>query len=216
MIPLSYLVNRVLLLVNETNPQEKLEALGEHPVSLENTVRELLSDAVAFVQQNKSYGTINPSVYTPDASSVVDNGDGSGTILLPSDFVVLIKLQMEGWERPCRGACPQGSPLALAQSNVNTRAGVSKPVCVEDVDDEGRRVLLLYSLPAGSSPVVKSFVYEKEFDAQEGLATSFSNPLLWAVLYQCAGLLYNVYEKRESANAFMALAQMWCNKVKGI
>ena len=213
MIPLSYLVGRVLLLVNEMNPQQGLAALGEHPVTLKNTVSELMCDAVLFVQQNKRFGVLNPGVYKPDASQIADNGDGSGTIMLPSDFVALVKLQLEGWERPCRVLYPQATPIAMAQGNVETRAGASKPVCVEDVDDEGRSVVAYYSLPKGVAPVVKSFVYEKEFDPQTGLATTQSNPLLWAVLYQCAGLLYNVYEKRESANAFMALAQVWCNKI---
>lgn len=214
MIPLSYLVDKVLVLVNEINPQLPLFEVGEYPRSIKDTISELMSDAVFFVQQNKSYGMLNAGVYNPEPSHVTDNGDGTGSIVLPDDFVSLVKLQMEGWERPCVVTYPSLSPVAVAQHNINTRAGVSKPVCVEDVDSKGRPVLVYYSLPDGSLPVVKVFVYEKEFNPQEGLSTSFNNPLLWAVVYQCAGLLYNVFERRESASAFMALAQSWCKKAE--
>jgi hypothetical protein len=104
--------------------------------------------------------------------------------------------------------------VALAQSNKYTRGGCCKPVCVEGVDAQGKREARYYSLPAGREPVVENFVYEAAFNASEGLLCEPENPLVWAVVYQCAGLLYNVFERREAANAFMALAASWCENGK--
>lgn len=214
MIPLFLLVDKVRLLINEPGADIALSALSEDTRHLNDTIEGLMGDAVMFVQHNKNYGALNPEVYEPAAEALKNNGDGTGEVLLPADFVSLLQFQLEGWERPCTFLYTAGSPVALAQSNVNSRAGVCKPVCVEGLNSEGTPVLCYYSLPPSAVPVVKSFVYEALFDAQKGLNCELSNPLAQAVIYQCAGLLYNMFERRESANAFMSLAMMWCNKGK--
>ena len=61
---------------------------------------------------------------------------------------------------------------------------------------------------------MNSFVYEAAFDENKGLNSELSNPLVQAVLYQCVALLYNMFERRDSANAFMSLAMSLCNKEK--
>lgn len=212
MIPTSYLVERVRLLINEPQEELSLTALSEETRKLSDTIALLLHDAVFFVQHHKTYGALNPAVYVP--ATVKSNGDGTGEILLPTDFVSLLHLQMRGWHRPCTQLLPANSPQALAQGNENTRAGACKPVCVEGVNAAGKPVACYYSLPLATEPVVESFVYEAVFDEKKGLNTEPSNPLVQAVLYQCVALLYNVFEKRDTANAFMSLAVAWCNKGK--
>ena len=210
MTPTSYLVEKVRLLINEPEEELSLTALSEDTRRLGDTITRLLHDAVFFIQHHKTYGALNPAVYAP--ATVKNYGDGTGEILLPADFVSLLHLQMTGWHRPCTQLLPADSPLALAQSNVNTRAGVCKPVCVEGVNAAGKPVARYYSLPLDTQPVVESFVYEAVFDEKKGLNSEPSNPLVQAVLYQCVALLYNVFEKRDTANAFMSLAMAWCNK----
>ena len=212
MITTDELVKKVRLLVNEPDNDATLNLLSEDTRSIDCTIKGLLGDAVLFVQQHKDRGAVNPKGYEPATSSLTDNGDGTGEILLPADFVDLLQLQLEGWERACTQLFPALSPVALAQSNVNTRGGCSRPVCVEGVNADGCPVLRYYSLPAGTAPVVQSFVYEASFDEAKGLNIRPSNPLVQAVVYECAALLYNVFEKSAAANAFMALALSWCKK----
>lgn len=210
MITTEYLTDKVRVLVNEPADESGIFLLSEETRRLDDTIAALLGDAVSFVQQNKVSGMLNPMAFQPDTSAVVDNGDGTGYIVLPEDFVALAELKMEGWERSCTFMYPPLSSVAEAQSNANTRGGCCKPVCVEGLDAVGNRVACYYSLPADTKPVVKKFVYEAVFDPEKGLATNSANPLLWAVVYRCTGLLYNVFERRDAADVFMTLARSWC------
>lgn len=212
MIAVSVLAEKVRLLINEPADDVALSVLSEDTRKLGDTINALLHDAVFFVQHNKKSGALNPAVYSPAASAIKNNGDGTGEIVLPNDFVSLVQLQMNGWERACTELYSADSAVALAQSNVNTRGGVCKPVCVERVDSSGKPVVCYYSLPKATTPVVKNFVYEALFNEAKGLNCELSNPLVQAVVYQCAALLYNVFERFDAANAFMALAISWCNK----
>ena len=210
MIPTQYLIEKVLAILNEPYHENSITLLSEDTRSLHDTILELLPDAVLFVQNNKVYGTLNPKVYNVPEGAITDNGDGSGSVLLPSDFVNLLEMRLDGWERPCTVLAPSGSPIALAQGNIYTRGGCSKPVCVDAVNSAGARVVEYYSLPKGKSPVVKNFVYEALYEPQAGLSCNDGNPLVCAVAYQCAGLLYNVFERANAAASFMALALSMC------
>lgn len=214
MIATQELVERVLVLLNEPCVEPSITLLSEDTRALSDTVRGLLPDAVLFVQNNKVSGVLNPKVYAVPAASMTNNGDGSGAILLPDDFVNLVELRLDGWERSCRVLQAEGSPVAMAQSNRYTRGGCCKPVCVEGVNNMGKRVVNYYSLPAEKEPVVLRFVYEAAFDPEAGLSCDPENTLVKAVVYECAALLYNVFERRDAGNAFMALAISWCKNGK--
>lgn len=214
MITTQELIDKVAFLVNEPGNDSAITLLSEDTRSLSDTIYELLPDAVMSVQNSKHSGTLNPKIYTVGEGSVTDNGDGSVTVVLPNDFVNLIELRFKGWERPCTTVEPPASPLAHAQSNVHTRGGCCKPVCVEGVNNAGARVVNCYSLPTGVAPAMESFVYEALFDPREGLSCPQWGPLVWAVVYQCAALLYNVFEKYNAANSFMAIAASWCKNGK--
>ncbi len=214
MITTQELVDKVLMLLNEPGVEPSITLLSEDTCALSDTVQQLLPDAVLFVQNNKAFGALNPKACSVAPSQITEHGDGSGVIELPDDFVALVELHLDGWERSCTFLQPQGSALALAQGNKYTRAGRCKPVCVDGVNAQGKRVVNYYSLPVDKNVVVDKFVYEAVFNPQEGLSCEQGNPLVWAVVYQCAGLVYNVFERRDSANAFMALAVAWCKNGK--
>ncbi len=214
MITADFIIDKVRLLINETTGEEALAQLSEDTRSIDVTIAGLVGDAVLFVQQNKSCGALNPKSCAADKIAVTARGDGGGEIVLPDDFVSLLSLQMKGWMRPCTQLVPAGMPLAAAQGNVLTRGGCSKPVCVEGFSADGAPVLRFYSLPEGEMPLVEHFVYEAAYDAKVGINCPPSNPLLTAVAYECAALLYNVFENSAAANAFMALALSWCGKLR--
>lgn len=214
MITTQELIDKVAFLVNEPGNDSAITLLSEDTRSLSDTIYELLPDAVMSVQNSKHCGVLNPKIHTATDSEITDNGEGCVTVVLPNDFVSLIELRFKGWARPCTTVEPPASPLALAQSNANTRGGCCKPVCVEGVNSAGLRVVNCYSLPPGVAPVVENFVYEALFDPQAGLSCRQWGPLVWAVVYQCAALLYNVFEKYDAANSFMAIAASWCKNGK--
>ena len=210
MIATQKLIEQVLMLVNEPIPEINTTLLSEDTRHLSVTIHDLLGDAVLFVQNNKVYGAINPKVYDVPQIAITDNGDGSGAIVVPADFVNLVELQLDGWARSCTRLEPSASPLALAQGNIYTRGGCCKPVCVDGVNNAGERVIDYYSLPKEKTPAVKKFIYEAVFEPQAGLSCAEGNPLVPAVAYQCTSLLYNVFDRRDAAEAFMTLALSCC------
>ena len=210
MITAEELHNKVRQLINESDDVDMVTLLSEDTRSLDEHISSLMPDAVLFIQKNKGWGNVNPKYATVSQDKIYVDENGCGTMELPADFVMLISLDIEGWQRPCTLLYPPTSATAFAQHNPHTRAGCFKPVCVEDISSEGKRRLCFYSLPAGVSPVVKKFVYEARYNPQEGLAGD-DNALHNAVAYQCVAFLFGMFERGDNAVYFSKLAVAFCN-----
>ncbi len=213
MIATDELVRRVRRLINESEEDTQLSLLSVDTRSINPLIKGLLPQAVAFVQKNKAAGVgcVNVRSLAPDEAEIVSRDSGCGTLLLPADFVELVSLQLVGWQRPCVTLYSQNSPEALAQGNVYTRAGEFRPVCVDGVSATGERTVWLY--PAGDNSLLKHFVYEADFDIDDGLV-GCESVLADAVAYYCVALLYSVFERQDVANTFISMATALCNKKK--
>ena len=205
------LVKRVRRLVNETENDMALSLVSSALPSLDDNIVALLPQAVSMVQKHKK--RVGEPVNVKNMSSaiinVADNGDGGGCIPLPDDFVGPVAVQLEGWNRVVTTVHDDASPEALRQKSEYTRAGCCKPVCVESVNAAGERVLLLYPLPSGEVKM-KLFSYEAAF-SPEGGELRCSASMADAVVYMCAALLYNMFERYDAANVFMSMAVALCN-----
>lgn len=212
MIATDELVKRVRRLLNEAEEDTELALLSEDTRSINEHIVRLLPQAVALVQKNKAadVGNVNPRSVDAKETVVADCGNGTGVLILPADFYMLVSLQLAGWKRPCRRLSGAGSGEALAQHSKYTRAGVCRPVCVESVTAAGERAVLLSPLPADGGSEIAHFVYEATFNADEGLVGG-DVVLADAVAYYCAALLYGVFERQDQANAFLSLATLLCN-----
>ena len=211
MMDIDAIVKKVRCLVNEAESDADVTLLTSDLRHIDDNIKALLPQAVAMVQKLKTpeCGPVNVKSFSPVPVAVTDNGDGGGSLLLPDGFVGLVAAQLDGWERPATVAFPGGSPEAVRQKSAYTRAGLCKPVCVLDVNSGGQRVLLFYPL-VGSQGTLKSFVYEAALDLVEGgLACCAS--MADAVAYECAALLYNMFERYDAANSFFSLASALCN-----
>lgn len=208
MIAAAELVSRVRCLLNEAEPDEQLSLLSEDTRSIDKHILALLPQAVAITQRNKGYGAGCVNARNA-ALQAVEDGNGGVKLSLPADFVSLVSLQLSGWNSPCVSLSPQGSAEAAAQKSEFTRAGVFRPVAIEGVDEQGSRIALLYPLPGDDAPSLEHFVYEAEFNAADGLRAC-SGQMADAVVYNCAALLYNVFERPDAANTFLSLAMALC------
>lgn len=213
MITAAELCKKVRQLVNEAENDAAVTLLSVDTRSLDEHIAALMPDAVLLVQRNKGWGCVNPKSYDVPTENIGVNDDGTGFFCLPDDFVSLVALHLDGWERPCTFLYPAASAVAMAQHNVNTRAGSSKPVCVEGVSATGERLLCYYSLPQGKAPVVETFVYEASYDPSQGLLGSDVS-LHKAVAYQCAALLFGLFERGDAAAYYSHLAAAFCNNVE--
>lgn len=212
MIATADIVGRVRRLLNEAESDERLSLLSEDTRSIDLHILALLPQAVALTQKNKGDGCGCVNARSADCASVrvADGGNGSALLELPADFVSLVSLQLEGWRRPCTEQHAQSSTVAVAQCNADTRAGVCRPVAVEGTGADGARVLMLYPAVHAGAPALGHFVYEAEFNADDGL-DGCSGQLADAVAYNCAALLYSVFERPDAANMFLSLAMALCN-----
>lgn len=80
-------------------------------------------------------------------NDIVSNGDGSGYVVLPEDFLRLFSFSMEGWKKRVINAIPEESEMYLLQKNPVTRGGENFPVCAV-VRRDGNLALEWYSVPA--------------------------------------------------------------------
>lgn len=199
---------KVRQIINEMHDDSAVTLLSDDTRSIDEHITALLPDAVLWIQRNKGWGSLNPKRATD--VTVKDNGDGTGEIILPTDFVKLISLQMEGWHTACTQMFPSESAVAVAQRNPYTRAGCYRPVCVESYNADGRVVMIYYSLPKESVPQLKELLYEACYNPDEGLA-GCDTALHKAVAYQCAAMLFNIFERRDCASSLMGIAAAYCN-----
>ena len=211
MITTDELVKKVRLLINEAEEDESISLLTEDARSLDKSIRMLLPQSVSVIQSAKMPGKrVNVRSVQPSSVIIKENGDGAGCISLPSDFVSLVQLGVKGWERPCSLLYPALSQQAVWQKNKCTRAGKSRPVCVEGVDFAGNRVAELYPLP--ETALLEALVYEASFNPNEGL-DGYDEGMDDAVAYLCAALLYNMFEKYDAAKMFHSYAMALCGSV---
>lgn len=212
MIATSDIVSKVRRLLNEAESDEQLTLLSEDTRSMDDHIVALLPQAVALTQRNKGSGAgcVNARHVDPDLACLSAGSDGCAVIALPRDFYAVVSVQLNGWRQPCTELVQPGSTVAIAQSNEHTRTGTCRPVAVECMAADGSRVAKLYPLPGSGVPRLDHFVYEAEFNAADGL-DGCSRQLADAVAYNCAALLYNVFERPDAANMFLSLASALCN-----
>ncbi len=206
----SELVEKVRQTINEADDDSAVTLLTPDRRSFDDNIKRLLPRAVAFVQKNKqAMARVNVKAATPSAVPVVGSGDGAGYIVLPADFVSPVSLSIVGWKQPCTKFYSTRSHRALLQRGKDTRAGFFRPVCVEDVMPDGVRCVRLYPLPQGSAAVVENFVYEATYNAAEGLGICDA-AMADAVVYECAALLYTMFERFDTANMYHSIALSLC------
>lgn len=207
----SELVNKVKLVINEAGDDSDVSLLSADTRSLDDTIAELLPRAVMFVQKNKvaGAGRVNTKAAVPSLLTITADGEGGGMLPLPLDFVALVSLQLEGWHTPVYNLYAHDSREAAWQRNEYTRAGCHRPVCVETFTQGGERCAQLFPLPSGDAAKPLHFVYEAAFNAADGL-NGYDEWMADAVVYQCASLLYTMFERYDAANSMLALALAAC------
>ena len=210
MIDTEELVRRVRVVINEAADDGDVSLLSVDTRSLNDTILELLPQAVTFIQRNKEdgVGCVNAKSARISTLNLAPNS-GGGIMALPDDFEELVSLQLEKWQAPVHVVHAHDSREAAWQQNEYTRAGYSRPVCIETFTPGGIRCLLLYPFVQGDPSNTGNLLYESCFDEGDGLNCQ-SNAIADAVVYKCASLLYTVFERYDVANSMLALALAAC------
>lgn len=205
------LLKKVRLVINEAASDDNVSLLSVDTRQLDESIMELLPRAVSFIQKNK--GAANGRVNTKSVPSgdIEVNADESGTglLLLPDDFVQIVSLELAGWRLPVHHLYSHDSREAAWQQNEYTRAGCCRPVCIESFTPQGERCAKLFPLPDGDSAKPLHFIYEAAFNAADGLV-GYDGCMVDAVVYECASLLYTMFERYDAANAMLSQALAAC------
>ena len=204
------LVKMVRQVINETDDDAGVSLLTPDRLSFDENILVLLPRAVAFVQQCKPAASrVNVKSLPGSSVTVVASGDGTGCVVLPDDFVAPVSVSLVGWKRPCTRFYARDSHRALLQQNRTAAAGNCRPVCIDDINASGVRCVRLSPVPVEETAVVDKFVYEAVFNPDEGLGL-YDAAMVDAVVYECAALLYTMFERHDTANSYHSLALARC------
>lgn len=204
MISQEDIVSKVRSIMNEIGEDANTSLLEEDTIKIDEYIKSCIPEAVALVIQNSPNRCVNPK--SSSSPSVTNNNDGTGSIVLPDDFISLIAFKMNGWKRIVSKAFDMDSEVYKAQGNPATRAGKFKPVCILAYNDSGKRTLEYYSIGSGETPRVEMFVYEAKYKEGDNLNMDEGNPLFGAVCYMCASLVYSIFENPNTAKEMQTTA----------
>lgn len=159
-------------------------------------------DSVIWSQVNELLH-IAPTRYVPVAElkegcTPIANSDGSGSIVLPSNAIRPVLLQMTGWYLPVNNFIDVQDPLYPLQFNEHTRGTVSRPIAVLRAGEESSLVIEYYSLPKGvASHSIASLMCVIDYPATEDF--DFHPLMVDALCYRCAAAVYEIMGNRVMA-----------------
>ena len=143
-----------------------------------------------------------------------DGHKGTGCLLLPEDFYVLVIFQMRGWQKPVLEALEETDEVAAVQANEYVRGNKVFPVCTlcdyapvyEGMPaSDGRRMLKYYSVERNRAHHIDYGRYIALPEDPAAVADGFEmrlNELLYDPLgWIHAGMVFTVFEKYDQAKA---------------
>ncbi len=126
------LIGTVKLKIDELQPQkEGVQFIDISSTNISNVldlyINGLLDEAAKHILQIAPRHVIIP---TDGSSSVpVDNGDGTGYIILPDDYIRWVSFKMNTWLQEVTEPILTTDPMYKRQKYTYTRGGLAKPVC---------------------------------------------------------------------------------------
>lgn len=196
----------VRIAIDQNMTSEQLIATDDiETLSLEEIIRSKIVEAVRRVE------TAAPVQFLEEghdfSSGIYWNGDGSGWVLLPDDFMRLIAFRMSDWERTVYEAISVDDPLYAKQSSryKGIRGNVQKPVCAIVNRAEGK-ALEFYACKDNIAMIVRAgYVPYPHIDKDDGI--DISEKCYTAVVYTVAALVLTTYGEADKASAMTDLAK---------
>lgn len=144
---------------------------------------------------HKLYAT---TVSNPTSSN---NGDGTGTITVPVDFLRLHTLKMTEWSKPVHIAISIDHPLYRNQLNKYTRGHKDKPVVVlnrvtSSLPKVNYNILTYYSVEEDHT--VEQLWYIKKFGmTDDEMTDEYNDTVAELIALNCAKKIYEIYGNTE-------------------
>lgn len=163
------LIDGVLRRIDEATAVESGGIAIRYPIAefLREATREILLTAPLYLLPKTDFTT----------ATITEQGDGTGTVALPENYLRLASFRLRGWLHPATTAISTDNPLYSRQLNPVTRGGVAKPV-VALLRNATGLALQWFSLPLEITPEIKEALCIVECQPAE-LPDTLANPLCW-------------------------------------
>lgn len=183
-----------------------LSAKDTDTLELDDIIRGVIVDAIKVVEMSAPLQYIDSGYnFAKDNPQLYWNGDGSGKVLLPTDFMRLIVFRMSDWSRPVYTAISETDAQYVLQSSrfKGVRGNAQKPVCAIVKRPEGN--VLEYYSSNSESATIDSAVYLPLPKIEED-GVEISERCYKAVVYQCGAMALTILNDNR-ANSLAELAK---------
>lgn len=198
------IISKTKAILNEIGEEENFSLLSEDTVKIEEYIKSVIPDAVGIIQMNSPARCINKKHADSVNNAISPDLEGKCVVVVPNDFVSLIAIKLSNWKRACIVSYGMDSEEYKRQCNPVTMAGAYKPICINGYDNEGKRVLILYSTKVATK--LEMFVYEAKYIAGAGIDIDAKETVASAVCYMAASLVYSIFENRNTAQQMKEIA----------
>ena len=203
-------INRVLLIMNEAGLMDQAGNyfIGADTAQVDRYIEGSFTDA-----WRRCVGVMPRAWFQNDTFLTADLypnlPDGTGYIVLPTDFYLLTAFKMKGWSKPVYEAYIVNERTASIQANEYTRGSEIRPICTitnKEVSGTIKQVMNYYSLRKGlMKHEIEEAIYLPSckpltaFDPKDELNI---NPQVFEILaYLSASTVFTLFEKYDIAKA---------------
>jgi hypothetical protein len=144
-----------------------------------------------------------------DAEKITNAPDGTGYIILPSDYLQLSSFKMTGWKTNVLTSPEQTPTINAKQANEYTRGTIQRPICVLRLvshENALKQALYYYSLPRRADDETHTIEHALYIPNVTELASdvNIGEQLAEPLAYICASAVLTSFEKDTAAKAIEA------------
>lgn len=190
----------------------------EIEAALKRACRELLMEVPAEYLQPTVIRDVEDS--TDPTPSQVKNTDGTGYVVLPSDYMRLVAFKLWSWAGVVRETIDPLSDEARQQVSRWTRGTPQKPKAMADVDQNGNKILRYWTAGMYNSPTASALdtVYNHKIEylsyvaepspTEKTITVALKENMRDKIIYRAAGLFLVGKKELDLAKVYFNLSQV--------
>ena len=198
------IVAKVRAIMNEAGEEESLTLLSEDNIKLDTYIKSSIPDAVSIVALNSPVKGVNVKEHS-NAKLIISTDGNSGTVDIPSDFILLRGLKISSWKRIISELKSISSEEYKYIGSGYQIAGLNHPMCFESWDSDGK-VIEFYAKGMKTEDVISVYKYEAQYKSSDGLKLDSGDSLAQAVCYMTASLVYAIFENYNTSKSMQETA----------
>lgn len=190
----------------------------EIEAALKRACRELLMEVPTEYLQPTVIRDVEGS--TDPTPSQVKNTDGTGYVVLPSDYLRLVAFKLWSWAGVVRETIDPLSDEARQQVSRWTRGTPQKPKAMADVDQNGNKILRYWTAGMYNSPTASALdtVYNHKIEylsyvaepspTEKTITVALKENMRDKIIYRAAGLFLVGKKELDLAKVYFNLSQV--------